>query len=294
MNISFIAPTTIETPSSPSSSAISSISTIIKKTNTRRKRQLTPEQRLTSRLRSKEYYEAHKDIVLQKLRYHYAENRDKERERQREKYRRTKARLQSASRADHSESTKLVASTSHQHPTSSKAATGTHCNRTEPRFCSELRLPSHIINVMNISFIAPATFDTPPSPSLSSISSISTTIEKTNKCRKRNLTPEQRVTNRLRSKEYYEAHKDIVLQRLRHHYAENRDKERERQREKYRRTKARLQPASRADHTEPNKPIVTANHQHQASLNAVAQCGQRLHMEFLLNGVHQGITASHI
>ncbi|KAG9408747.1 hypothetical protein AC1031_020591 [Aphanomyces cochlioides] len=57
----------------------------------RRKRVLTPEQLLTNRLRSKEYYESHKDKVLEKLRNHYAENRDKERQRQREKYRRAKA-----------------------------------------------------------------------------------------------------------------------------------------------------------------------------------------------------------
>ncbi|ETV92968.1 hypothetical protein H310_12963 [Aphanomyces invadans] len=58
----------------------------------RRKRVLTPEQLHINRIRSKEYYEAHKAKVLEKLRLNYASNRDKERQRQREKYRRSKAR----------------------------------------------------------------------------------------------------------------------------------------------------------------------------------------------------------
>ncbi|KAF0712993.1 Aste57867_4567 [Aphanomyces stellatus] len=127
--------------------------------------------------------------------------------------------------------------------------------------------------------------DTPPRLSLSEISSTSMPIKKTDdkKRRKRVLTPQQRLTNRIRSMEYYEAHKDVVLQRLRFHYSENRDKERQRQREKYLRTKAKLQSASCRDDREQAVQAVAANHQHQTSPNVAAQIGQRHQMQFLLN-----------
>ncbi|KAF0700534.1 Aste57867_8941 [Aphanomyces stellatus] len=133
---------------------------------------------------------------------------------------------------------------------------------------------------MNLSYIAPATsFDTPASPSASSVASFTSTKKATDdKRRKRVLTAEQLLTNRLRSKEYYEAHKDKVLQKLRNHYSENREKERQRQREKYRRAKAKKQPVASLD----AKYALQVSTSHQPTVVAPVS-DQRLQIHFLLN-----------
>ncbi|CAK4079056.1 unnamed protein product [Aphanomyces euteiches] len=99
----------------------------------RRKRVLTPEQLLTNRLRSKEYYESHKDKVLEKLRNHYAENREKERQRQREKYRRAKAKkLQQAAGLNPKYLLQTIAPSSESTTTPTAAPTTTTPATSEP------------------------------------------------------------------------------------------------------------------------------------------------------------------
>ncbi|RHY99011.1 hypothetical protein DYB37_010972 [Aphanomyces astaci] len=102
--------------------------------------------------------------------------------------------------------------------------------------------------------------------------------------RKRVLTPEQLHINRLRSKEYYEAHKNKVLEKLRSNYASNRDKERERQREKYRRSKAKKMQTQQTSDNKLSQNMGGAECLVMSTTTATpSKADHRLAIQFLLN-----------